>query len=554
MTARRPRAELLPNANNHRLLFRMLILIAQGIRRPRALADVLELELRTVHYYTQAAEWLALLRSDEHPQLTELGLTLAFADEQSRTTIYAEAVWSNAFVQALLDGRDLLPCTEALVAFIQTWEPQLSETTARRRASAVRGLIEPVLAHRRAETRAPAPAQVDLPFLLNEPEQSARPAEVSLSAGLEENPDVYAVVLDAMLDCGELSTPQIRALLDTCGAQRCSLAGCIEMLMRRGDGHRLGEHIVISRGAIQRRDLARNATLIALSDPLYRRHISLLTASPDPTGEQRRLARRFAPWDVRLFGAPLTPETQAGLLETRLVGRTLDSVPVAGPTPAPFSPPGRPFVDALDDSEVLVAFPRVVTQLTAGVSIINPMLRAARHRPAGIRLPTIVDERLACHGGLLHPGERLPTSIPDNRSMRLRALTHCPVYAILASLLLLDRRRTLPLQIRHQGSTAEIVWCGQPLGGVLSVISAFSTAQGWLVARPMMDGPGSALDDPALLQAARKAQIVQQAGPRLTVHESLFTMLQEDLEARLSYEPLMALEDRIAAWLETVPV
>jgi hypothetical protein len=531
----------------------MLLLIAQGIRRPRALADVLEIELRTVHYYTQAAEWLALLRSDEHPQLTELGLTLAFADEQERQRVYAEAVWGNPFVQALFDSQDQLPRSEPLVAFIQHWEPQLSETTARRRASAVRALIEPALTQRTVKKTSQDSAQVDLPFLPTAPAEQPSHAQVSVAAGLEENPDVYAVLLNALLDCGELSTAQIRAILDANGAQNCSLAGGIAMVMRRGDGHRLGERIVISSGAIRRRELARDGILIALSDPLYRRHISLLTGRADPTGEQRRLARRFAPWDIHLFGAPLAPETHLKHLSTRLVGRRLDSIPIAGPTPAPFSPPDRPFIDALDVSDLLIAFPQVVTQLPAGVGAINPLLRVARHSPASIRLPNIVDERVACHGGLLYPGERLPRAIADNRSMRLRALTHCPVYAILAALLLLDRRRTLPLQIRHQGATADIFWRGSPLGGLLAALTAFSTAQGWQVARPMDDGPGTALSDKGLLSAAHASQIVQRAGPRLTVNEGLFMMLQEDLEARLSYEPLMALEDRIGAWLESLP-
>jgi hypothetical protein len=61
MSSRKQREDILPNANNPRLLMRLVGLIAAGLRRPRGLADVLEVELRTVHYYTQAATWLGLV-------------------------------------------------------------------------------------------------------------------------------------------------------------------------------------------------------------------------------------------------------------------------------------------------------------------------------------------------------------------------------------------------------------------------------------------------------------------------------------------------------------
>ena len=53
MSPRKHRADLIPNANNPRLLQRLVRLVASGIRKQQALADVLQIELRTVHYYTQ---------------------------------------------------------------------------------------------------------------------------------------------------------------------------------------------------------------------------------------------------------------------------------------------------------------------------------------------------------------------------------------------------------------------------------------------------------------------------------------------------------------------
>ena len=74
MTVRRHRADLIPNANNPRLLQRLVRLVASGIRKQRALAEVLQVELRTVHYYTQAGEWLGLLATDKEVTLTRQGV------------------------------------------------------------------------------------------------------------------------------------------------------------------------------------------------------------------------------------------------------------------------------------------------------------------------------------------------------------------------------------------------------------------------------------------------------------------------------------------------
>ena len=58
MAARPPRNVLIPNANSPRLLARVMELIGQGVREPRSIAEILDCELRTVHYYSQAGEWL----------------------------------------------------------------------------------------------------------------------------------------------------------------------------------------------------------------------------------------------------------------------------------------------------------------------------------------------------------------------------------------------------------------------------------------------------------------------------------------------------------------
>ncbi|MFT5681075.1 MAG: hypothetical protein ACI8RZ_001981, partial [Myxococcota bacterium] len=141
------RAALLPNANNPRLLLRVVRLIASGVRRPRSIAEILEIELRTVHYYTQASEWLGFLESDQQSVLTEAGLSWVFSGEEDRSRIYAQAVWGNAFASELMSTFGGLPPSDAITGFIRAWDASVSESTARRRASAIRSLLEPALPH-----------------------------------------------------------------------------------------------------------------------------------------------------------------------------------------------------------------------------------------------------------------------------------------------------------------------------------------------------------------------------------------------------------------------
>ena len=106
------------------------------IRKQRALAEVLQIELRTVHYYTQAGEWLGLLATDKEVHLTPRGVDFAFAEARRRPKLYAQAIWSIPLVQALLSGRGDLPTAEVIASFILENEPSMSPRTARRRATA----------------------------------------------------------------------------------------------------------------------------------------------------------------------------------------------------------------------------------------------------------------------------------------------------------------------------------------------------------------------------------------------------------------------------------
>ena len=529
------RAALLPNANNPRLLLRVIRLVASGVRRPRSIAEILEIELRTVHYYTQASEWLGFLEPDQQSVLTQAGLSWVFSGEDERSRVYAHAVWSNAFASQLMGTFGGLPSSDGITGFIRAWDASVSESTARRRASAIRGLLEPALLHYPSPDR-PAEPQLAIPFTPARPPLHQPPVPVDLSAGTSESPDLYRHLLCVLLDAGELRPGGIRAILDDLGGCDAPLSRYIEMALRRGDATRSGEHLVVTTGAIRRRALADDVLLVALSDPDYRR---ALESPPDS-----RARRRFATWDVRLFGASPTPEVVAAAL----MGRRLESIPIAHPSGVTrtHAPPRR-FLEAIQTGTPIVCFPDSLRQLSGQVSLINALLRSARKSPAGVRLPAVIDERGVVHGGLLAPGERLMLGIPDNLTLRLRALSCCPALALLAALLLLDRRQTSRLSITRGSRASTVLLAGQQLGTVLSVLSDFCAASDWEVSRPP-DGRG--ITDLELLDIAAELGMLSRIGGRRVLSESLFVQLQEDPEYRAVYELLLPLERRLSAWIE----
>lgn len=550
MTTLGARADRVPNANNPRVLIRLVGLVAAGVRKPRAMAEVLDVELRTVHYYTQAGEWLGLLATDGEIHLSAHGVQLAFADPNQRLRLYAAAVWRNPFAAALLRGRSEMPTIDQIAAFILDQGDELSESTARRRASAVRSLLEPAMGRKPGKRQARG-EQLGLPF----PPRSAPDAlrrdlgPLDLSGGLDDNPGVYARVLTVLLDHGEITTGQIRGLLDHVGGADCPLGPYAEMAVRRGDAIRVRDRLVVTPGAVARREVAADGALVALSDRAYRAWIDQVVAGePDDIKGRRALERagaRFARWDRFVFGASLTPDTVVDRLAEALPGRDPRSLPVAGDPIGPLAETARAFVDVLDTVNLPLAFPASLSEVAGGVKATNAVLRRIRESPAGVRLPGIADRRVRVHGGLLAPGEPLPRAIPDNLTLRLRLLTTTPATALYAALLLLARRSGIPVQVEDRGAGPVVVWRKRVIGPLLSTLTTFCRAQGWVVSTPVSGG----LHDTTLEAVARTVGIGTRAGRRLVLDERLFVQLQEDAEARLTYDRLRPLVDRLETWL-----
>jgi len=560
MSSRKQREDILPNANNPRLLMRLVGLIAAGLRRPRALADVLEVEVRTVHYYTQAAAWLGLVHGVHEVQLTRHGLALAFAEPRQRLRHYAHAVWRTPAARDLLLGRTKMPNAETVTAWIREQDPELAESTARRRASAIRSLLEPAIG-RRPSPRTPQGEQLMLPFgarrtvdvLEDGPPPPPAATPVEHASGAEDNLDIYTRLLVALLDNGELRTGHMRALLDEMGASDVPLGPYAELAVRRGDARRHEDRLIASAGAIDRRDVAADPVLVALTDPGYRRWLRLARQTPKsltPMQRRERTAyqRRYASWDHRVFGSRPSPEGIDKALSRVLPGRIADALPRAESAGRPPAETDGPFLDHLNVDGLPIAFPRNLTAVAGGVTAANALARRNREAPAAVRLPDAVEGRRIFHAGLVSPGAAPPRLVPDTFSLRLQLVSCSPAFALLAALLILDRRPDVGLRVRLQSDQPMVHWRGRELAPVLQVFAAFARHKGWLLSRP----PHSGLTHRGLTSTARAVGIASRAGDRIVLDEELFALLQEDPEARIVYEALLPLEDALHAWLDAL--
>jgi len=558
MSSRKQREDILPNANNPRLLMRLVGLIAAGLRRPRGLADVLEVELRTVHYYTQAATWLGLVQGVNELQLTRHGLALAFAEPRDRLRHFAHAVWRTPAARDLLLGRTEMPDTETIAAWVREHDPELSESTVLRRVSSIRSLLEPAVS-RRPSPRKPQGEQLMLPFgrrpqadvLEDGPPPRPIPPPVEHSAGSEDNLDIYTNLLCALLDNGELRTGHIRALLDEMGAADVPLGPYAEKAIRRGDAVRVDDRLVVTAGAIDRREVASDPVLVALTEPDYRHWLRLARQAPEslPPVQQRVwsvFSRRFVLWDERVFGRRPSADEVEKALSRVLPGRIADALPRAESTGRPLTHTEGPFLDHIDVQGLPIAFPSCITAVAGGVTAANALARRNREQPAAVRLPDLMEARRVYHAGVVSPGSTPPRLVPDTFSLRLQLVSCSPAFSLLAALLILDRRPDAGVQLRLVNQQPTVRWRGKDLAPLLQVFTAFSRHRGWVLARP----PHSGLTHQALTSTARAVGIASRAGNRVVLDEELFALLQEDPEARIVYEALLPLEDALHAWLE----
>lgn len=499
----------LPVSGDLRLLTRVLERVYGGVRRARALAESVDVPSARVNAALDAGEWLGVLTWDGDVRLTASGLAVAAG--RRRAPLWARLVREHPFFAASWP-----PSPEALLRAAEADEPLRGK--ARRQARALWRMTRPARAHVEVASR-------QLTLNLATEARVGRPV-LDLRCGHDDNPDVYAVVLRALLDHGELTALQLRAVLDSAGGERCGIGGYLAMAVRRGDARRLGDVLVVTPGAVSRGDLAESPVTVALSDPEFRVHVLNLLANDVP------LPARFRLWGDRLFG-----RVPVGVALGRLLfDRPLTSVPVAGDAGAEVLPEVGGFLSSLGRPGLMLAMPMALRDVAAGLSGLNRTLR----QPTHATMPGALDRRLVVHGGLVFPGEATPRAIPDGVSLRIRAVRNAPAFAVLVALGLLDRRaRARTTRVGGELMVARA-------GGSMSVsllVQTLAHARGWWWA-----SGGLTWGEAAGL--AQGIGLVTLLDGRLTVDEGFFHRLQTDAEHRAVYEALLPLVDALALRLK----
>jgi hypothetical protein len=555
MPPRPPRHTLVPNANNVQLLTRLLELVAQGVREPRSLSELLDCEVRTVHYYTQAGEWLGMLEPGQHARLTALGLEFVYAGSD-RPEVYARAAWSNDLVRDLMQGRGAdLPETDDIAWFLRRLQPGMADSTSYRRATSVHALLAPAMRFRRRALKA-AQVQLALPFPVPSDPEPMTQTQVSLRGDSGDEPEVYRIVLGALLDHGELAPGHLRALLDRSGARDVPVGDCMQLALQRGDAHRIQDRLVVSQGAVRRGQLTETAVGVALSDPGYRDYLTAVGRSgqqdPDDSKRMTALVARYAGWDRRVFGGPADPTTLAGELDRVLMGQRLASFPLAGEA-GPKPPPQKSsFLDAIEQPGLVLALPPALILLLGSVKAVNRLLEGGRREKNAVRLPHLAEVRHVVHGGLLHPGESVPRAIPDTVSLRLRVLCNVPHLALLCALLVLHRQAGPRVEVLIVDGELRVLRIGEDLGELLGVLDSFAHAQGWIVARRARRVRG-ALRGHDLARVLEALGVAVTVRDRLLLEERFFVRLRSEPEDRELHQRLKPLVDRMLGWIEEYP-
>jgi len=535
----------LPSANSPQLVTRLVEAVARGVRSSRGLRETLSLSVATVRAYVHAAEWLGFVEAEPHVQLTPLGLEYAYAGRQ-RAFVYARAVWSVPIAADLLVGSDgRLPEIDDVRAAVQQAEPELAGATLERKASSIRSLLGPVVGRPRPRMRAQEELQLGLP--LEHAASTVATPHLAEVGGAEYDPDAYRYVLSCLLDFGELTLPHLRGLLDRAGARELPIGGCVDMAVSRGDAARLGDRLVATADAVARRDLVSSTPSVMLSDPLYRAYLDdVVAAETDRKAGVRRdaMAGRFKQWDRRLFGHPVRPESFHDDLEHVVMDRPLSAYPVASSTRPTPKVVDEPFLDVWEQPGLCICLPPTLAQLQGGLPAVNRLLERARR--GTVTLPDLSDRPSLYHGGLLHPGEPLPRSVPDARSLRLRVLMHAPYASMVAALLWLHRLAPGKVEVREDTKGWRVRLGRRDRGALLDVLDEVATRRGWWACRRLDGG----LPAPVLVAVLEAIGIVSVVGRRMVLDERLFVHLDTEPEEQEVAERLRPLAEAVEAALE----
>ena len=539
------RQHRVPGANSPELLLRLLETLASGVRSTRGLEESLGLDPRTVNYFLQTGQWFGFLSTPA--TLTPLGLAYVYGGAE-RPRIYAEAIWANAELASLLGVGTDAPSPDEVRAFVVARAPTLGEGALELQVSALGALLQPVVGWRQAANEADAVEQLGLPLGVTPlAEMATRNAEERVASGLG---GLYHQVLCTLLDYGELSLGSMRAFFDRWGASDEDLGESMELAVQRGDALRMGDVLVVTEGAIARRSIVATTASVILSDPTYRRHLTDRgSQAPVPDTFSERARRRHAAWDQHLFGRGAAPDTLKLDLERVLLERPLSSFPLAGDAGAKIGLRQEPFLDVWSEGRGVMALPPSLLQLQGGLDAVNRAMNQKRPH-GGVGLPRLDAACRMVHGGLFFPGETLPRSVPDLRSLQMRAARHAPYVAMLVALLLAHRAGPDKIRVvQHQGVWSVLAPLGR-VGDLLWVLDDCAASLGWVASRRRWGGLGS----DAFLDVLQGLGLVVVVGEQAVLDDAFFQRLREGDEEQEVLERLQPLAHLLERHVSTLDV
>jgi len=344
----------------------------------------------------------------------------------------------------------------------------------------------------------------------------------------------------------------VRFILDQSGARDASVGSYIEMAVRRGDAFRADDKLVVTWGAVWRKEITETVVGVALSDPRYRSYLESMkeAAGGDGTAAMRVTAQkeRFSGWDRRIFGAAARPAELGKQLDTILLGRSLDTFPIAEDAGPEHQVGEGAFLDRIHEEGLVLSFPSSLKLLLQGVSVVNEHLVAVSRIKNDVRGPAVTDRRVLVHGGLFPPGQAPPRSLPDLVTLRLQSINAVPYLGMLTALLMLHRRSSVPLELVLTGAEPTVHWDEEPLGGLFEVFDRFADDRGWMTSRQPRAEHGSSL----LVDVAVALGIGDRLTGRLVLEEGFFVRLRTEPEDQQIATKLALLEDMLQRSLEAL--
>jgi len=537
-------------------------LVASGEVKVDRLAKRLRIEAPELQARIRLAVWLGFFDPPRRgqdarvPPLSRRGLELVYSAGK-RPRVYAEALWDHPVVGPLMAFQPGEPFEPVLLQdLLSARHPSIEPELIEQLAGSLLVIMEPALRQKpRRRDRRPG-TQLRLGFARPRAPVTgyrfrARPS--GTPQGDCVDPAVYRAVLQALLDEGELAVAQLGRILESLGVRGTPAGPYAEMAVRRGDAQRQVQagldKLLVTPAAIHRRDLSDTVASVALSDPEYRAYLGVLQATGrgdlGAAARYGKLRARFRCFDERTFGADVSPRAMAHAASRLLEGRTLAAIPAATPEPElGYLPRAASFLDLLQHRNLVIALPPSIDLLVGGLGAVE---RALADTHAG-RVHPVFAQRLLVHGGLLHPGEPLPGSLPDRVSLRLHVIERVPHLTLLVAIMLQQRVSKGRVSVRLRGDRLRLYHRRRDLGAFLQRADELMADRGWLVSRRQRGGVLEA----TLKDACEALGIAVQAGRCLVLQESFFRRLLAQPEDRYLHDRLLPLgdwaEERLGEW------